>query len=85
MASDMIEHFIGIDGGGSGCRVAITDASGTILGEGRGGPANATTDMKATLANLQDALNDAVEEAGLSSEQLARARGHAGLARLMGS
>lgn len=44
--------FLGIDGGGSGCRAAVCDASGRILGEARGGPANIATDTDRARANI---------------------------------
>ena len=37
--------FLGIDGGGTGCRAAVADGSGRILGEGRAGPANIASDV----------------------------------------
>jgi glucosamine kinase len=40
--------FLGIDGGGSGCRAALCDRDGTVLGRGASGPANIAT-------NAQDA------------------------------
>ena len=36
--------FLGIDGGGTGCRAAVTDEAGRILGCGQGGPANIASD-----------------------------------------
>ena len=71
---------IGLDGGGSGCRVAICDASGAILGRGEGGPANATTDFDGTVRHLCAALDIACVGAGVTLADLAEVPAHAGLA-----
>ncbi len=39
-----MDLIIGVDGGGSGCRVAVADAAGTVLARAEGGPANIATD-----------------------------------------
>jgi glucosamine kinase len=44
--------FLGIDGGGTGCRAAVADGSGRILGEGRAGPANIASDIMAARDNI---------------------------------
>ncbi|MDP3862125.1 MAG: BadF/BadG/BcrA/BcrD ATPase family protein [Phaeovulum sp.] len=44
--------YLGIDGGGSGCRAVLADASGRVLGRGIAGPANVCTDAEAALANV---------------------------------
>lgn len=80
MAVAEIEHFIGIDGGGSGCRVAIADATGKVLGKGEAGPANATTDLAGTVRNILDAVDLAADDAGLADPQLRAAKAHAGIA-----
>lgn len=48
--------FLGVDGGGSGCRMRLVDASGATLAEARGGPANIATDPDGARANLLAAL-----------------------------
>ena len=83
MAGQKIEHIIGIDGGGSGCRVAIADRSGRVLGRGEGGPANATTDMDGTIRSILGALALAADEAGLADPTLAKAQAHAGIAGVL--
>lgn len=37
--------YLGLDGGGSGCRARAEDGSGRIIGEGHAGPANVTSDL----------------------------------------
>ncbi len=36
--------FLGIDGGGSGCRAALCDRDGTVIGRGEAGPSNIASD-----------------------------------------
>ena len=83
MASTTIEHIIGIDGGGSGCRVLIADRQGQALGSGSAGPANATTNMGETIRNIHHALTQAADEAGLADPALADAVAHAGVAGVL--
>ena len=55
--------FLGIDGGGTGCRAAVADASGRILGTGVAGPANLTSDPAGTRANILAATRAALAAA----------------------
>ncbi len=71
---------IGIDGGGSGCRVVIADAGGARLAEAQDGPANFTSDASTTLLHVRRALDAALASAGLDVSDLATASAHAGLA-----
>jgi glucosamine kinase len=75
--------LIGADGGGSGCRVAIADASGAILATAAGGPANASTDRKQAVASLLSALDAAAATAGLTAAAIAGATAHLGLAGVL--
>ena len=43
----MTEFFIGVDGGGTGCRAVVAGSDGAILGSGRSGSANIVTDPPA--------------------------------------
>lgn len=52
--------FLGIDGGGTGCRAAVADGSGHILGTGTAGPANLTSDPEGTRANILTATRAAL-------------------------
>lgn len=56
--------YLGIDGGGTGCRAAVADASGRILGRAEAGPANIASDREGALANILSATRAAVTEAG---------------------
>ncbi len=55
--------FLGIDGGGTGCRAAVADASGRILGEGQAGPANIASDLDGARTNILAATTEALTAA----------------------
>jgi glucosamine kinase len=69
--------FIGIDGGGTNCRARIRDGPGRLLGEGIGGSANILLDMELVWNSILTACREALRQAGLPEE--AMARGHIGL------
>lgn len=56
--------YLGIDGGGTGCRAAVADATGRILGLGRSGPANIASDPDTAAANILTATGEALHAAG---------------------
>lgn len=56
--------YLGIDGGGTGCRAAVADATGTILGRGEAGPANIASDPATATANILAASEAALSAAG---------------------
>lgn len=71
--------MIGVDGGGSGCRVIVADAVGTILARAEGGPANIATDPDGALRSILECSESAVKAAlGTSAGGELRAA-HAGL------
>lgn len=55
--------FLGIDGGGTGCRAAVADVSGRILGTANGGPANIASDPDTAAQNILAAAIAAVSDA----------------------
>ncbi len=71
--------LIGIDGGGTGCRVAIALAGKTI-GSAEGGPANPTYKPQEALNNILAAIEAARLGAGLDRDALTKARAFVGLA-----
>ncbi len=75
-----VEHLVGIDGGGSGCRAAVAAMDGRVLGAGEAGPANATTDLDEAVRNVLAALAEAARAAGLPDAEIAASRAHAGVA-----
>lgn len=72
--------LLGIDGGGSGCRAALAERSGRILGLGAAGPANIASDPKGAKESVLAATRAACADAGLASlpENLAAGLGLAG-------
>jgi glucosamine kinase len=73
-------HIIGVDGGGSTCRVAIAGADGTVIGSATGAAANPATSMSQAIATLTATLEEARIDAGLSADAIADAHAHLGLA-----
>lgn len=59
-----MSYFLGIDGGGTGCRAAIADAQGRIIGQGAAGPANISVETEGACANILAAARAALDEAG---------------------
>jgi glucosamine kinase len=72
--------FLGIDGGGTGCRAAVADAAGVILGRGDGGPANITSNPDAAWRNILSAAEQALTAAGMAGRDQATIRVGMGLA-----
>ncbi len=70
---------IGIDGGGTGCRVALSLDGGPVV-ETRGGPANIVTDPAAAEAAIRLAVTEALAARRLGLDALVDARICAGLA-----
>lgn len=69
---------IGIDGGGSGCRAAVADAAGTVIGRGDGGPANINTDADGAAASILTATATALNGTGIDPSDLTAVLGLAG-------
>ena len=72
--------FIGVDGGGTGCRARIQDAEGRILGTGIAGPAALRMGIDRSLAEVEKACRAAVDEAGLGAGALGSMHAAVGLA-----
>ncbi|MBP1804439.1 BadF/BadG/BcrA/BcrD ATPase family protein [Rubellimicrobium aerolatum] len=72
--------YLGIDGGGSGCRAAVADEAGRVLGRGAGGPANIASDLEGARENLLRAARAALADAGLPESEMPRLRAGLGLA-----
>jgi len=56
--------YLGVDGGGSGCRAAVADAAGRVLGRGEGGSANIWSDFASARASILAAAGAALAAAG---------------------
>lgn len=73
-------YIIGVDGGGTGCRVAVANSAGTVLGRAEGGAANIATNFDIALANILETISAAFENAGVSQAEIAAATAVLGLA-----
>jgi glucosamine kinase len=72
--------FVGVDGGGTGCRARIQNAEGVVLGTGIAGPAALRLGIDRSLAEVEKACRAAIEEAGLGSDALGSVHAAVGLA-----
>ena len=59
-----MQLYLGIDGGGTGCRAAVADASGVVQGRGEAGPANIASDPVGAAENSLRASQAAIAGAG---------------------
>ncbi len=75
-----MELFIGIDGGGTGCRAAVADMEGRVLGRAEAGPANIASDSDGAFQNIMNVVESALAAAvGISAVSTELPRLHAGL------
>ncbi len=61
-------YIIGVDGGGTKCRLRLMDAAGNLLGSGVGGAANIRLGLRQAWGNILDAIDQALGQAGLDRE-----------------
>ena len=71
---------LGLDGGGTGCRAAVADARGRVLGRGEAASANIVSDPEGARANILAAARAALDASGIGAEsgELAAVLGLAG-------
>lgn len=74
--------YLGVDGGGSGCRARLEDERGKVLGEGNSGPATTRIGVDKAWCSIMQACTAAIEQAGLDREDFARMHAGIGLAGL---
>ena len=72
--------FLGVDGGGTGCRAAMCRADGTRIGQATGGPANVSTDFDTAVDNIAKTVTAASLGAGLRDADMRRVVAHLGIA-----
>lgn len=72
-----VDLYLGVDGGGTGCRCRLETAAGELLGSGIAGPASLRLGLEASLAAVMQAARGAISEAGLTEADFARV--HAGI------
>lgn len=83
MSHSLSSLLIGVDGGGTGCRVAVGSMEHGVMATAKGGRANFATDPDLALKNTLQTVSKAAAEAGLSESALETATGHIGLAGVM--
>lgn len=81
--TDKVDFVIGLDGGGSGCRIAVCGIDGVRLAKAQSGAANYTSDPDLTVAHILDALSQVTKSLGLSTDRMMQAPAHLGLAGIM--
>lgn len=80
MSSPNPRFYLGVDGGGTGCRARIEDEAGTVLGQGLSGPATTRLGIEAAWASIRHACDAAVNEAGFGPDELSRTWAGIGIA-----
>lgn len=78
--SALAPYFLGVDGGGTGCRARIEDQAGSVLGQGLSGPATTRLGIDEAWASISRAYSAAIEEAGFGAAQTAKIQAGIGLA-----
>lgn len=83
-AADMSDDifYVGIDGGGTNCRVRIESVTGNLLGTGHGGSANPSHGLLIVIDSIMTAIKGALIEADLPQECIKNLVVGAGLAGL---
>ncbi|MEY4091958.1 MAG: hypothetical protein RLZZ496_1140, partial [Pseudomonadota bacterium] len=60
MNGNALPLTIGVDGGGTRCRVRIRNSAGHICAEGEAGPSNIHSDFDAAIIEIRKALDQAL-------------------------
>lgn len=68
-----MQLILGVDGGGTGCRAAVADLSGYVLGRGKAGAANIASDPDSAAANISFAVETALDQAKATGVHILRA------------
>ena len=72
--------FLGVDGGGTGCRARIEDSSGAVLGLGESGPATTRLGISKAWDSIRAAFVMAIAQAGLGPPDVSRLHAAVGVA-----
>lgn len=81
-ARDALPLYLGVDGGGTGCRARVETADGVVLGQGFAGPAATRFGVERSWAAISQAASAAIAEAGLTDVEIGRIRAGIGVAGL---
>ncbi|MBP2157901.1 MULTISPECIES: BadF/BadG/BcrA/BcrD ATPase family protein [Asticcacaulis] len=76
-------YIIGVDGGGTRCRVRLQSADGQVLAEGESGPANIRLGLDLAWSHIAEAIDAALQAAGLTRDILPAAAAGLGLAGVL--
>ena len=60
----MIEYLIGVDGGGTGTRVAVAQTEGSVLAQGQAGPSALGQGIEPAWQHIRQAINAAFASIG---------------------
>lgn len=66
-----VRYLVGVDGGGTGTRVRLSDLSGRVLGQGESGPSALGQGAAQAWRHVQEAVQQAAVQAGLAPLNLA--------------
>ncbi len=77
------EFYLGVDGGGTQCRVRLETSAGKCLAESVGGPANVRLGQELVWGNILTAIDGALAAAGLGREILKTTAAGFGLAGIL--
>ncbi len=75
-----MSYYLGVDGGGTGCRVALATGDGQVIARAQGGAANIATDLEAARANILATIRQAFDKAEVGFGNTARTVAVLGLA-----
>lgn len=70
--SNLLNYYLGVDGGGSKTLVVICDESGRIVGQAVSGCGNHQLGVQLAQRNIQAAVDEALQQAGIGKEQVVR-------------
>jgi glucosamine kinase len=73
-----MQAAMGVDGGGTGCRVRLVAPDGRVLAEATGGPANIATDPDGAAARILAAMQTAADAGGVALRDVRAVLGLAG-------
>lgn len=80
--SSVKKYYLGVDGGGTKCKVRLEDDQGNLLAESIAGSANAARDLDGSIESIMQATTEAITAAtieGLSPQDIHAGIGLAGL------
>lgn len=83
MSDSLHTLLIGVDGGGTGCRVAVGTLADGVLAQAEGRRANVAYDPEVAIGSVIATVEKAAAASGFSTEHLRAATAHLGLAGVM--